>query len=219
MTTTADISELVGRVHVCDCLEFMRGLPDGCVDAVVTDPPYGVGLKYAEGTPPDNEWPAETITECLRVASGPVFVFGAAPPKHLARAIALQPDRCYVWSPRFTLAQTRSSGSFWRWHPIWAWRLPNDTGLAFDMLTDPCDGHNWWNHPATKPESLMTRLVNATQGVVLDPFLGSGTTAVVCERLGRRWIGCEINPTYAALAEKRIQREREKLQFDFGEAT
>ncbi len=45
-------------------------------------------------------------------------------------------------------------------------------------------------------------------GVVLDPFLGSGTTAVVAERLGRDWLGIELNSAFAALAERRIGEQR-----------
>ncbi len=45
-------------------------------------------------------------------------------------------------------------------------------------------------------------------GVVLDPFIGSGTTAVVAERLGRDWVGVELNPTFAAMAEQRISVAR-----------
>jgi DNA modification methylase len=41
--------------------------------------------------------------------------------------------------------------------------------------------------------------------MVLDPYMGAGTTAVVCERLSRRWVGCELNPDYAAIAERRIK--------------
>jgi site-specific DNA-methyltransferase (adenine-specific) len=62
-------------------------------------------------------------------------------------------------------------------------------------------------HATQKPEALLTRIVLATTkpgDVVLDPFLGTGTTAVVAKRLGRRWIGIERDPQYAALAEQRI---------------
>jgi len=47
-------------------------------------------------------------------------------------------------------------------------------------------------------------------GLVLDPFMGSGTTAVAAERLGRNWLGIELNPDYVALAEERIRSERNK---------
>jgi modification methylase len=62
-------------------------------------------------------------------------------------------------------------------------------------------------HPTQKPEALLHRVILAcTQPgeVVLDPFLGSGTTAAVARRLGRRFIGIEREPLYAAAAEARI---------------
>lgn len=63
-------------------------------------------------------------------------------------------------------------------------------------------------HFATFPEQLIEPCVLAgapAGGIVLDPFMGAGTTAVVAERLGRRWVGCELNPEYAAIAEARIR--------------
>lgn len=53
---------------------------------------------------------------------------------------------------------------------------------------------------------------HAERGVVLDPFIGSGTTAVAAERLGRRWLGIEINPAFAVLAEARIESARESAR-------
>ncbi|QHG87974.1 site-specific DNA-methyltransferase [Xanthomonas sp. NCPPB 1638] len=63
-------------------------------------------------------------------------------------------------------------------------------------------------HFATFPEQLIEPCVLAgapAGGVVLDPFLGAGTTAVVAERLGRRWLGVELNPEYVAIAEERLR--------------
>ncbi|WNB79593.1 MULTISPECIES: DNA methyltransferase [unclassified Stenotrophomonas] len=48
-------------------------------------------------------------------------------------------------------------------------------------------------------------------GLVLDPFIGAGTTAVVAERLGRQWLGCELNPEYAAIAQTRIRQQQPGL--------
>ena len=62
-------------------------------------------------------------------------------------------------------------------------------------------------HATQKPEALLTRILLATTkpgDVVLDPFLGTGTTAAVAKRLGRRWIGIERDPQYAVLAERRV---------------
>lgn len=64
-------------------------------------------------------------------------------------------------------------------------------------------------HPTQKSEKLIAKLVLASSrpgDIILDPFLGSGTTASVCRKLGRHFIGIEIDPTYCALAIKRAQR-------------
>jgi DNA modification methylase len=68
-------------------------------------------------------------------------------------------------------------------------------------------------HFATFPEQLIEPCILAgapAGGVVLDPFMGAGTTAVVAERLGRQWVGCELNPTYADMALERIAAARTK---------
>ena len=66
-------------------------------------------------------------------------------------------------------------------------------------------------HPTQKPEALLYRVLLASsrpEQIVLDPFLGSGTTAVVAKRLGRHWIGIERDATYRAAAAKRIAATR-----------
>ena len=63
-------------------------------------------------------------------------------------------------------------------------------------------------HPTQKPEKLIAKLVLASSDVgdlILDPFAGSGTTAVVAKKLGRHYIGIEHNPTYCAWAEYRLK--------------
>lgn len=71
-------------------------------------------------------------------------------------------------------------------------------------------------HFATFPERLIEPCILAgcpVGGTVLDPFMGAGTTAVVCERLGRKWVGCELNPEYAAIADARIRAVQPGLAF------
>ena len=50
--------------------------------------------------------------------------------------------------------------------------------------------------------------------LILDPFLGSGTTAVACEKMGRRWIGIEISEEYCKIAKERIEQERKQLKLE-----
>lgn len=65
-------------------------------------------------------------------------------------------------------------------------------------------------HFATFPKKLITDCIKAgspKEGIILDPFMGSGTTGYVAEMLGRKWVGIELNPEYVALAEKRLYRD------------
>ena len=71
-----------------------------------------------------------------------------------------------------------------------------------------------WGHPTIKPLNIVQNLItNSTQegGVVLDPFMGSGTTAVACIRTGRNYIGFELNKEYYDKACKRIKLEQAQL--------
>jgi site-specific DNA-methyltransferase (adenine-specific) len=77
-------------------------------------------------------------------------------------------------------------------------------------------------HETQKPLALMEALIRdfTDEGeTILDPFAGSGTTGVACRRLGRRFIGFERDPKYAAIAEKRIAGAREQLRFFDGTGT
>lgn len=65
-------------------------------------------------------------------------------------------------------------------------------------------------HPCVKPCRLIMRIIDATTNpndVVLDPFVGSGTTCVASQKLGRKWIGIDINPEYVEMAKKRLMKE------------
>jgi site-specific DNA-methyltransferase (adenine-specific) len=80
--------------------------------------------------------------------------------------------------------------NFWDDISIPYWSMPENT-----------------DHPTQKPEKLIAKLILAScpeNGIVLDPFLGSGTTSVVAKKLGRKYVGIEINEEYCCWAEKRL---------------
>lgn len=77
------------------------------------------------------------------------------------------------------------------------WRIPSLKGASKEKV----------GHPSQKPEALIERIIlsSSKEGdLVIDPFLGSGTTAVVARNLNRRWLGIEARPEFVALAEKRL---------------
>ena len=72
-------------------------------------------------------------------------------------------------------------------------------------------------HPSQKPEELIGKLIACATDpgdIVLDPFLGSGTTAAAAEALGRRWVGVEVNPAYCEMAKARLRQECDSTQFN-----
>lgn len=208
-------------INCGDCWDPNTGIPampDDSVEAVITDPPYGV--DFAEwDTPPDDT----AVDEFLRVARGPVVMFGAAPMSSVKVFTDLDPMRMLIWAPSFTLSKTASHGIYYRYHPIWCWRLcAQHRGPKWDVFTFPTGGHNWWKHPCTKPLALMKELVRlaaAPNGddshrVILDPFAGSGTTCVAAKETGMQYIGYEIDDEYVEVARERIARAEAKPRLD-----
>ena len=93
-------------------------------------------------------------------------------------------------------------------------RGPNDRRLrsVWDLNTQP--GREASGHFATFPESLAERCIRIASrpgDLVLDPFVGSGTTAVAAAALGRRFVGCELNPEYVELARADYASGEERL--------
>jgi site-specific DNA-methyltransferase (adenine-specific) len=89
-------------------------------------------------------------------------------------------------------------------------RVFNPTPGVYDVIDIPIiSGSENTEHPTTKPLELIELLVKASSNpefTVLDPFMGSGTTAVACKRLGRRFLGFELSEDYCKLAEKRLKK-------------
>ena len=92
-----------------------------------------------------------------------------------------------------------NDGGFRLTHPSNLW---NDISVPFWSMPENTD------HPTQKPEKLIAKLILASSkpgDIVLDPFLGSGTTSVVAKKLGRRFIGIEMEEEYCLLAERRLR--------------
>jgi len=88
-------------------------------------------------------------------------------------------------------------------------------GDVWGIATTP----NHEEHFAIFPETLVSRLILALcppGGVVFDPFCGSGTTLVVAERYGRKWLGVDAVPEYCKIAQNRVEKEARQLRLNFG---
>lgn len=110
---------------------------------------------------------------------------------------------CHPQADTSQYAKPHKRKAAWQPHPKGA--KPKD---VIDIPTT-CNGMNESTpHPTQKPEELVRKcvLASSNQGeIVLDPFSGSGTTLVVAEQLGRRWLGCDLDTEYNAWAVSRLE--------------
>ena len=183
-----------------DCLEILPTLAPGSVDAVVTDPPYGIfnhGGRW--GKKSDLLWDQkrpciDTLLECEEV-----FVWGG-------NYFELPPSRGWlVWHKRDAVPSAASVELCW---------TSKDMNSRLVDVTISSTNPERCGHPTQKPLEVMLFTFRHCNGTsVLDPFMGSGTTGVACVRLGRRFIGIELEPKYYAIAKQRIQDELDRVKF------
>lgn len=218
----------LNTVICADSLEVLRSMPDNSVDLLLTDPPYGINhprlLKTGtidSGTPfggkkavnlrktpvktyPRVEWDRkipsqEHFAEMMRVSKQQIIFGGNYMTEYLP------PSSCWIiWDKDngkndFADAEMAWT-SFDRATRLFKWRWNG-------MLQEQMKWKEKRYHPTQKPVALFRWILErfSSQGdIVLDPFLGSGTTAVACKQLGRRYIGIERESHYCDVARKRL---------------
>ena len=212
----------VPRLIEGDCLAVLREMPDASVDAVVTDPPYGVAFhgkttKYTRGEEgyagEDSDAGIIAAPVALRLCDRAVIFSGL----RLMFAYPAPYDIGCVYCP--------SGAGLGRWgfivmHPM----LFYGKGLEHARRTpsgfESFDRQPPNGHPCPKPLPWMEWAVekcSLPSQIILDPFCGSGTTCVAAKKLGRRWIGIEISPEYAEIARNRVASTPKPLFCDGGE--
>jgi DNA modification methylase len=105
-----------------------------------------------------------------------------------------------------------------KWEPIFVYGKPKKK-LAWDVIQTATQSEKRWefkiDHPCPKSIVLNKTLIEGftdNNNTILDPFMGSGTTAVACIRTNRHFLGFEIDPGYHAIAERRIRDEQAQLR-------
>lgn len=217
-----------------DCRELLAELPDGSVDAVITDPPYserthtnarattwdGVrnGVEFAAI---DDAALRGVLADCGRVSQRWViatvdyrhaFAYDAAPPS------GLRSLRIGVWTKSNPMPQLTGDRPAQGWEAI-AFMHRADVRPKWNGGGRPAVWHgptvSAGDHPTAKPLSMVgdwVRLFTDHGDTVLDPFAGSGTTLRAAIDNGRKAIGCEIDERYCELIAKRVSQ----TAIDFG---
>jgi len=209
-----------------DCLEI---LPSIQAHLCLTDPPYNVGEKYGESYRDQIELWSDWLGSRLAASTADEFVYF---PGHrhffdvpsIAILAGARIRRVLGWHKREFAGDLWTSGPAISWEPIvWMGRTDEMVfhkrfgtyGRDF-LVVNSIHGNPFKGpHPCPKPLEVMRWLIGLfapADGIVVDPFCGSGTTLEACKNAAIKAIGIEIEEKYCEIAAKRLSQEA----FDFG---
>lgn len=205
--------EIIGdcTLYLGDCLEVMPTL--GKVDAVVTDPPYGINYSANKSNLPKAQNFDVLINDDCEMDFSLLFsikchkfIFGAY---NFYKQLPHK-GRLFLWDKRVTEAADAAFGS--PYELAWEDRI---TGydriyrLQHGGVINADTAGEKRVHPTQKPYKLMQHILTIKPYIdcetILDPFMGSGTTGIACVKLGRKFIGIELDEGYFDIACKRIE--------------
>jgi len=202
----------LGKLYHGDCLEIMPQLEP--VDLVLTDPPYGLTDWNNRGTNKNSPFDSEET----QLWDKPIT------PQTVEMLICFGKHQV-IWGANHFLELLKNTKQLFIWDKKLRGMHFNDCEIAWcSQFREACrvyDLHVSANrdkkHPTQKPVGLFLWCITQadktlTVDIVGDPFLGSGTTAIACERLKRKWIGIEIEEKYCEISAKRIEQERKQLK-------
>ena len=218
----------VNTIHNQDCLETMAQWPDNAVDVIVTSPPWNVKFDYGDysddNKPDFDRWLTKVCIEMERVDKNAVYVFM---------------NQDHMWSvqkgllhfKQWLFYHKRNMGAM-HYHNIYWSKTITPIAMSVPIKTlkmnkyknisqiDLISGvnpqsdyiHNKRVHPAQDPIEAYLPLVARTPGEVFyDPFMGSGTLALTALKLGKKYIGSEINPEFVDIANARIKQAKSQV--------
>ncbi len=198
------------RLILGDCREVLPTL--GRVDAVVTDPPYGIGRDKG------NSSGFGVGFYAMQIRKQYADDWDHRPDDELLRNIVAAGHAVIVWGGNFFTSVLPENGHWLVWDKQNTMPTFSDCELAWTNLRKTSVkilrySNNGLTakekdrvHPTQKPVEVMRWCIsNIDAGTILDPFMGSGTTGVAAVKLGRRFIGIEIEPKYFDIACRRIE--------------
>ena len=213
------------RICLGNCFDLIKEIPAESIDAIITDPPYGVGKKGIN----DNSGLQtfyDILPECYRVMKSNSFFITFTSIKFLPNIFDNNPFK-YFWQIVYycPMGSVNSPVGFTKYMPVMVFskgkpRICCRNKDAFEhprgtKMIEPIEG--FINHPALKPVGLLEQILvmfTEKEDIILDPFIGSGSTALACIRTGRSFIGFEISQEYVNLAKSRIKKLKVGTHFE-----
>jgi site-specific DNA-methyltransferase (adenine-specific) len=218
-----------------DCLEILPTLAAGSVDAVVTDPPYGVEWQ--------SNWRDDTFKKIINDDILYLDWIGYINAKYFycfskwktmqsfidaIKSAGFKVNDILIWDKKSHGAGDLSSYAPCYEMVIYAtnngnkplFKTRKQNVLRYWRVDGGATGQSTNNllcHPAQKPVELIRGIIEDCShpgDTILDPFMGSGTTGVACVQTGRNFIGIEIDPGYFEIAKKRIAQAQLQIRMD-----
>ena len=230
-------TDLINKIHLGDCLEEMKKMPDMSVDLILTDPPYGISRQLncknqRLGTTAKlnfdfGEWDKfniEWFNEAVKKTRGWIITFCAK--KDIGKYWEILEKEGFIaidtvaWVKPDPLPLNAKSRFLNAWEAIVVGKRGGahwGSNYLHNVLKYQAPKGKNRVHPTQKPLGLIEELIKVTTkegDIVLDPFIGSGTTAVACKMNNRRFVGFEINPEYYKMAKERLKNTNVEKRLD-----
>lgn len=206
-----------------DSLLILASLVDKSIDVVVTDPPYGIGENNKKNISRGKNDSAKWRKQLARAVDYGDFEWDdkRVDEEYINEILRVSKEQV-IWGGNYYTDYLRPSSSWAVWDKMNGTNDFADCELAWTSHKKAVRKFAYlWNgmikqkpekryHPTQKPLDLMVWVLETytkPNDLVLDPFMGSGTTGVACLMTGRRFIGCEIEPRYFKIAQERIELE------------
>jgi site-specific DNA-methyltransferase (adenine-specific) len=226
----------LNRIYQRDCIEGMRMIPDNSIDLIVTDPPYNIGFKpqrklkesgsYARDGIANDKMPEEEFMEWLDIVCSEldrvlkddsyVFMFSGWSTIYQFQPILMkywQVKAIHIWRKNqfgigyYSRPQYEPFFMCMKGKPPKPAKAPSDVWEYKKVYKSKA---NPFVHSCQKPTDLLEAIITTYSpqaGVILDPFMGSGSTAVAAQNLGINFTGFEMMPEYIEIANKRLDNE------------
>ena len=214
----------LNKIYCMDCLEGLKKIPDNSMDLIVTDPPYNLNKDFENDNLSEEEFVkflSPIFDEMARVIKPKhsVIIFfdnGKKLPlfwKCLFNSKLIFQKGCNFYKPNDCSMPhnriLRKSEVFYICSKTPELHHDGEKYIHDCLIGNHTHKESWY-HPTAKNVKVIRECVlsSSVKGdIVLDCFIGSGTTAVVCKYLNRNFIGFEISPEYCKIANKRLQQE------------
>ena len=202
------------KIYNIDCVKYLKTLPDNSFDFCITDPPYGIDLKYNTYQDTLENWynlMNDFIPEIKRVCKMTIF-----PSCSIKKMSWIYKNHEPDWLISWNKGSTGHSAyiGFNSWEPLLVYGKIKNLYLHDCFSVSPTQSMGSFGHPCPKPIKFYTHFLSKLpKGLkIIEPFLGSGTCAIACHDYGFDLTACELDTEYYEAALKRYNNHIQQIK-------